>query len=539
MSTKTDQVDVIIVGSGASGAAAAWSLSHQSGLRIVCLEQGDAADPSRYPSTHVAWELERRDAFSSDPNVRGAWADYPIECSDSPISLANYNGFGGSTVLYSGHFPRFHPSDFRVRSLDGIASDWPFSYAELEPYFERNERMMGVAGLIGDPAYPPYKQLLPPVPIGRAGQRVAKGFDRLAWHWWPSYSAINTAHSGTRPSCINLGPCNSGCAQGAKGSVDVTYWPEAMRRGVTVLRNSRVLTVELNAAGLAETVIYATPDGAHHRLRARLVVLAASGAGTPRLLLNSRSAAFPDGLLNEQGLVGSNLMLHPLAYTEAVFDEDLESSVGPQGCCIYSHEFYETDPGRDFVRGYTMQVLRGAPALETAQAGWLMRRIPMGAGHHEAFAKLFNRTVGIAVIAEDLPSVHNRITLDPSHPDSSGMPGVKVSYTLSENTRRMLQHGMKASRKVLETAGGRVLSSFAPVRHTGWHIMGTARMGISPRDSVVDADGRAHAVPNLFVVDSSVFVTSGAVNPVATAQAVTLYLCERIRQALDSTPTPC
>lgn len=529
----------MIVGSGASGAAAAWSLSRDTGLRIACLEQGADAHPADYPATRTTWELERRAGFSPDPNVRRLWADYPIDCSDSPIALANFNGFGGSTILYSGHFPRFHPSDFRVRSLDGVAEDWPLSYADLEPYFERNERMMGVAGLVGDPAYPPYRNLLPPVPIGLAGQRVAMGFDRLGWHWWPSYSAINTARSGARAACINLGPCNAGCAQGAKGSVDVTYWPAALRAGVQLRRNARALRIEMDRRGRASGVVYATPDGSRHRIRARLVVLAASGAGTPRLLLNSTSSAFPQGLLNEHGLVGRHLMLHPLCYTEAVFDDDLQSSVGPQGCCIYSHEFYETSAARGFVRGYTMQVLRGAPPVETAQTGFLMRQIPLGSGHHQAFARRFNHSVGIAVIAEDLPRIDNRIELDHAHTDSSGMPGIKVTYALCENTKKILAHGAAASRQVLEAAGGRVVSSHAPVRHTGWHIMGTARMGRSPRDSVVDVDGRAHAVDNLFIVDSSVFVTAAAVNPVATAQALTLRLCDRIKGILNCTGPAC
>lgn len=526
------EVDIVIVGSGASGAAAAWSLSRNASYRIVCIEQGKELRASDYPSTRTDWELERSGAYSFSPNIRCDTADYPIDDSDSPITIANFNGYGGSTILYSGHFPRFHPSDFQTKTLDGVGDDWPISYEELEPFFTENERMMGVAGLVGDPAYPDYQSLLPPVPLGEMGRALASGFNKLGWHWWPSYSAINTHRHGGRAPCINLGPCNTGCAQGAKGSVDVTYLPTARLQGVQFLTECRVLEVLINAKGLAEGVLYSDASGNQHVIRSRVVVMAGSGIGTPRILLNSRSTAFPNGLANDTGLVGRNLMLHPLAYVEGVFEEDMHSSIGPHGCCILSQEFYETDESRDFVRGYTLQVLRGAPAVETAITGYFMRQIPIGPDHHRKFKKTFNHTAGIAVISEDLPEIHNRIELDFDNTDSSGMPGIVVHYKLSDNTKKMLKHGIDKSMSVLEAAGARVTTSFAPVKHTGWHLMGTVRMGNNSTSSVVNKYGQAHSVRNLFVVDSSVFVTSGAVNPVATAQALTLHACSYLSQNL-------
>lgn len=523
-----EEFDVVIVGSGASGAAAAWRFSRDNTLRVICLEQGDLTDPSKYPSNRVDWESHKALDYSFSPAVRCNAADYPIDDSESPISIANYNGFGGSTILYSAHFPRMHPSDFRTQTLDGVGSDWPISYADLEPFFRLNESMMGVAGLVGDPANPDYSSLLPPVPLGVMGRAVAKGFNRLGWHWWPSYAAINTRNHGNRGACINLGPCNTGCAQGAKGSVDVTYWPIARRQGVVIRTKSRVTEVTLDHRGRANGVIYADAQGAHHAVQARLVVLACSGIGTPRLLLNSKSSGHPDGLGNQSGMLGKNLMLHPLAYVEAVFDHDMQSSIGPHGACILSQQFYESSPDRDFVRGYTLQVLRGAPPVETANTGYFMRQIPLGKDHHRKFTQMFNRTVGISVISEDLPELHNCIELDHSNCDSSGMPGVKIHYKLSDNTKNMLKHGIESSKQVLQSAGAKITASFAPVKQTGWHLMGTARMGLNPNDSVVNRHCQVHDIPNLFVVDSSVFVTSGAVNPVATAQAVTLWACDYI-----------
>jgi choline dehydrogenase-like flavoprotein len=529
-----DQIaDIIIVGSGACGAAAAWSLSQLPGVKIVCLEQGDHTVPSGYPSAAIDWELRRHADYNVSPNVRKLTSDYPIDDTDSPIAIANYNAVGGSTILYSGHFPRFHPSDFKTKSLDGVGSDWPLTYTELEPYFELNEGMMGIAGLVGDPAYPDYKSLLPPVPLGPMGKVMASAFNTLGWHWWPSYSAINTHKHLGRGACINLGPCNTGCNQGAKASVDVTYWPLARRNGVALFSNCRVREITVNCTGLVDGVIYLDQAGNEHRYRAKMVLVACNGVGTPRLLLNSKSASFPNGLANESGLVGKNLMIHPLGFVEGVFDHDLRSNIGPHGCCLLSQQFYETDHDRNFFRGYTMQILRGSPPVETAVAGYFKRQISIGKNHHKNFRDMFNRTAGIAIISEDLPELHNYVELDDAHTDSAGIPGVKVHYKLGDNTKKMLTHGIQMSKTVFKAAGGRVISSFAPIKHTGWHLMGTARMGDIPATSVVNKFGQTHAVKNLFIVDSSIFVTAGAVNPVATAQALTLFACEHIRRNLN------
>jgi choline dehydrogenase-like flavoprotein len=527
----TDSVDILIVGAGATGAAAAWSLS-QTGLSVLCLEQGDRVEATNYPSTRRNWEVLGQKEYHGSPNVRQLEADYPINDKDSPIAIANFNSVGGGTILYSGHFPRFHPSDFRVRTLDGVADDWPVSYAQLEPFFSENDRMMGVSGLAGDPAYPPIEGLLPPVPLGKMGVAIGKGFNALGWHWWPSYSAINTRAYGGRDRCINLGSCNTGCAQGAKASVDITYWPHALRNGVKLKTRCRVREVTVNGQDKATGVIYYDENGTECRQEATMVILACNGVGTPRLLLNSHSASFPDGLANRSGLVGRNLMLHPLGYVEGVFAEPLDSHLGPQGCCVLSQEFYETDARRDFVRGYTMQVLRGPGPVETALSGLARRAIPWGAGHHQAFASRFGRTIGMGVIVEDLPSPDNTVTLDPDLVDSNGIPAPKISYTLGENSKKSLAHGLARGKEVMEAAGSTKAFAFGPVRNTGWHLMGTARMGTDPDRSVVDERGRCHDVKNLCIVDSSIFVTSSSANPVSTMQALALYITHGIKKDL-------
>jgi choline dehydrogenase-like flavoprotein len=528
-----EPVDVVIIGAGASGAAFAWSLA-ETRMRIVCLEQGGWMNPADYPTNGDDWEARGQSDFATSPNTRGRPADYPINDDDSPIKVANFNAVGGSTILYAGHFPRLKPSDFRVRSLDGVADDWPIDYDTLSPYWAENDRMMGVAGLEGDPAYPPKEVPLPPIPLGKLGETIAGGFNEMGWHWWPSDSAIATREYKGRAPCINLGPCITGCAQGAKASTDLTYWPEAERRGVELRTNCRVREITVGADGMADAVIYYDADGVERRQPAEIVVMACNGIGTPRLLLNSRSKLFPDGLANRSGLVGRNLMFHPYAMVLGVFDELMLSHQGPTGCGLWSQEFYETDPARDFVRGFSFELMRGVGPSTTALLSLANGQLSWGEGHHEAYGAIFDHIGGMMAICEDLPELHNCVTLDPDRVDQHGIPAPKLSYRLSENSRKMLDFGIERASEVLRAAGANRIVSDAPLSLAGWHLMGTARMGTDPERSVVNEWGRSHDVRNLFIIDGSIFVTSGGVNPCNTIQALALYIADQIKNNLET-----
>jgi choline dehydrogenase-like flavoprotein len=525
-----ERVDVVIVGAGASGAAVAWNLA-ETRMRIVCLEQGDWPDPARYPSTGRDWEARALGEYGFSPNRRGGSADYPINEDESPIRIANWNGVGGGTVLYAGHFPRFHPSDFRVKTLDGCGDDWPIDYATLAPYYDQNDRMMGISGLAGDPAYPPKPAVMRPVPLGRAGARLAEGFNRLGWHWWPSNSAVATEDYDGRAKCINLGHCLHGCAQGAKASTDITYWPHALRAGVELRTRARVREITVDGNGMASGVVYYDADGVEQFQPAEVVILACNGIGTPRILLNSTSGRFPHGLANSSGLVGRNLMFHPYAAISGIFDEPLDGYRGPSNT-LWSQEFYETDRARDFLRGYTFEITRGRGPVMTALGGMASRRIPWGPGHHDAFRRMFDRITGMVAICEDLPEEHNTVTLDPLLKDAHGIPAPKIRYRLSDNSRRMLDHAMARATEVLRAAGATDVTAEAPLAIGGWHLMGTARMGTDPERSVVNEWGRSHDVRNLFIVDGSIFVTSAGVNPTSTIQALALYVSDNIKRRL-------
>jgi choline dehydrogenase-like flavoprotein len=525
-------VDVLIIGAGASGAAVAWSLADTK-MHILCLEQGDWVKPTDYPSNGRDWEQRQHGDFAISPNRRGLPADYPIEESGSPIKVANFNGVGGGTVLYAGHFPRMHPSDFRVHTLDGVADDWPIDYWALEPFFALNDRMMGVSSLAGDPAYPPKPAVLPPIPLGLSGERFGRAMNALGWHWWPSDSTMATHEYEGRAPCINLGHCIAGCAQGAKASTDITYWQEALRVRVELRTRCRVSRITTGDDGLAKGAFYFDGDGIERFQPAEIVVLAANGVGTPRLLLNSASERHPNGLANSSGLVGRNLMFHPYSLIRGYFDTPLDGYQGPH-ICVWSHQFYETDRSRGFVRGYAYQMGRGSGPVATAVDGMNEGLIPWGDAHHEAFRDVFRRSLYMCGICEDLPEQSNRVTLDPNLRDSNGIPAPKINYVLSDNSRRMLDHSMAQGKVIMAAAGAREVVARGPLPHAGWHLLGTARMGIDPKRSVVNAWGRSHDVKNLFIVDGSVFVTSGGVNPTATLQAIALYIADSMKRRLDS-----
>jgi choline dehydrogenase-like flavoprotein len=529
---RDEIVDVLIIGAGASGAALAWGLA-ETRMKILCLEQGDWVKPTEFPANGRDWEARRYADFDISPNRRARDTDYPVNDRDSIMKIANFNGVGGGTVLYTAHYPRMHPSDFRVRTLDGVAEDWPIDYWTLEPYFAENDRMTGVAGLAGDPSYPPHQPTMPPVPLGKTGTRYAQAMNQLGWHWWPSDIAIATTEYDGRAKCINLNHCTPGCAQGAKASVDITYWPHALRNRVELRTRCRVREIVTNSEGMAAGVVYYDPKGIERFQPAEVVILAANGVGTPRLLLNSASSRFPDGLANSSGLVGKNLMLHPWPMIFGYVEEEMDGDRGPQ-TVMWSKEFYETDPSRDFVRGYTLQFARGTGPASEAIASMAAGRLPWGADHHRIYRKLFYHRLLIGAACEDLPEEHNRVTLDPVLKDGHGIPAPKIDYRIGENTRRMMEHGIARATEILETAGAKNISCSRTMLNYPGHLLGTARMGVDPGRSVVNAWGRCHDVKNLFIVDGSIWVTGGGVNPTSTIQALALYVADNIKSRLAS-----
>jgi choline dehydrogenase-like flavoprotein len=522
-----ERADVVVVGSGAAGAAVTWRLAER-GASVVCLEQGDWARPEEFVSNRTDFEVSlRRGRYTFSPNDRRRPEDYPVTTEGlRPSQIAMFNGVGGGTVHWEGHFPRLHPSDFRVRSLDGVGDDWPLRYQDLEPYYDLNDLQTGVSGLAGDPANPPRRERpLPPLDIGRSGAAVARGFDKLGWHWWVSDAAIASRDYDGRRGCDLRGRCNLGCPLGAKASTAITYWPRALKRGAVLKTRARARAITVDARGRARGVEYFDGEGRLQEQSGRAVVVCCNGIGTPRLLLNSRSKLFPDGLANSSGQVGRNFLAHPARFVEGIFEDEMEGHIGPTVNPIFSQQFYETDLRRGFVRGYSLMVYRPFGPLSVAWGD--SEPVPWGARHHEVMRRRFRHSVGIAVMAEDLPDPENRVELDPRVTDSSGMPAARVTYRFSENSRAILRHGAGSARQALEAAGAREVLDSGTVTVFA-HLMGTARMGDDPARSVVNRWNQAHDVKNLFVVDGSSFTTSAAVNPTSTIGALALRAADAV-----------
>jgi len=524
-----EKADVLVIGSGAAGAAVTKRLT-DLGAKVVCLEQGDWVKPDEYPSARPDWEIAlRRGPFHFSPNVRRRPEDYPVVSTGGhPPNVLMFNAVGGSTIHYTAHFPRFHPSDFRVKTLEGVADDWPISYKDLEPYYDMNDREMGVAGLAGDPANPPRAaRPTPPLPLGILGETIGRGFDKLGWHWWVSDNAIISSAYEGRPPCELHGKCMFGCPIGSKASTDVTYWPKALRKGAALKTWARVREITVNAEGGAGGALYYDRQGNLHEQRARVVVVSCNGIGTPRLLLNSKSRLFSQGLANSSGLVGRNFMLHPFRFLEGLFEQPIDGHDGPFGIPAYSQQFYETDLKRGFVRGYMLMLERSFGPLHHAWGSFVGEPLPWGAAHHITMRRRFPHVIRVTVLGEDLPQDANRVELDPQVRDSSGIPAPRVVYTYSENSLKMLEHAQSRAREALEAAGAvEILDS--GVIQPAFHLLGTARMGREPGSSVVNLWHQAHDVRNLFIVDGSSFTTSAAVNPTSTIGALALRAADGI-----------
>lgn len=533
----SDLVDFVVVGSGAAGGVMARELA-VAGFSTVVLEQGSRLTPADFEHDELKyWFLA---GITNDP-VRS-----PQSFRSDPSAIARPTGVkpalwyartvGGSSTHFTANYWRFHEVDFVERSrLGPIAGtgfdDWPITYAELEPYYTKVDWEIGVSGLAGASPFDPPRTRpypMPPLPVKSSGVLLERGARKLGLHPFPAPMAINSQPYRGRPACIHCGFCHGfACEVQAKSATLFNMIPEAEATGRCEIRaNSYVVRVDTDAKGRATGVAYLDGHGRERFQKARAVVISANGAETPRLLLASASARFPDGLANSSGLVGKYLMFNYTARVDAVFEHELNEFKSIQVTRVV-HDFYDADPRRGFYGGGGIDARIGPqPAV------WAQRLSAGGPGWGTVFKKRlreFPRSMVVSCHGTSLPVSTNAVSLDRTLKDAWGRPAIRVTYKDHPddlaNARFMQDRGVE----IMEAAGAQRVAR-APIveQNFSMHLLGTCRMGNDARESVVNRYHRTHDVPNLFLCDGSSLVTSGRGQPTMTIQALAFRAAEHI-----------
>jgi len=503
-------VDMVIVGAGAGGGTLAQRLARR-GWRVVVLEAGPFWDPDR---DWVSDEAGSHKLY---------WTAERITGGEDPVELGKNNsghGVGGSMVHYAGYCPRFHPSDFEVRSRDGVGEDWPISYWDLKPHYERLELELPVAGdrwPWGDPHRYPHT----PHPIAGGAEVAVRGARRLGIEMRVGPVGITNGSFGNRPHCIYRGFCLQGCKVNAKASPLVTHIPDAIEHGAEIRAECMATRIEVDDSSGRVTGVRYVHDGREHVQRADAVAVAGYSIETPRLLLNSVSRRYPHGLANDNDQVGRCVMVQGAPQVAGRFPDELRMYKAPPPE-ISSEQFYETDEARGFARGFSIQTVGPLP-IEWAQH-------VMADGHWgralREYMRDYNHWYTLGVLCELLPLPHNRVTVAHDVTDENGIPVARMDYTQCENDRKNIAFAKRTLHDIWEAAGAQdvlVIDRYA-------HLVGGCRMGVDPERSVVDSDHRAWGIPNLFIADGSVMPTQGSANPALTIMALASRLAERLSQ---------
>jgi choline dehydrogenase-like flavoprotein len=531
----TDVVDFIIVGSGASGGVMAKQLATR-GHSVVVLEQGPRRTVSEFKhdekSTFIDGFLLSKTPFT--------WRQKPgEEAKPGAGNLWMASVVGGSSLHFTANFWRLRPLDFKERSLLGEISgtgfaDWPISYEELEPYYTMVDWEVGVSGAPGPDDAPrsrPYP--LPPMPVKSSGVLLERAARQLGFKPFPAPMAVLSQPFNGRPACQHCGFCMGfACEYNAKSSSFASVIPVAEATGRCEIRSdSHVVQVEMGTDGRATGVVYFDRQGREQRQKARAVVLAGNGVETPRLLLNSADARFPQGLANSSGMLGAHLMFNGNTALYGEYEHPLNEHKSIEVTRIIQ-DHYASDPARGFYGGGGIDARGGAglPGGATnlvpdGMAGW-------GADYKRWLAHSYTRTMLIAGHTTSLAVASNSVTLDPVLKDQWGRPAARITYEDHADDLAIMRHFRGISQQLHEAAGAkRTWGPQVEVTRGTAHVLGTARMGDDPRTSVVDRDHRAHDVRNLFICDGSSMVTSGRGQPTMTIMALAFRAGERISDA--------
>jgi choline dehydrogenase-like flavoprotein len=508
---------VVIIGSGAGGGTLGNELA-QKGIDVVILEAGGRHEYTDFINdewasfTQLAWKDKR--TTSGDWRVH---KDFP----NLPAWIVK--AVGGSTTHWAGASLRFQEHEFKTLSTYGkIAGanllDWPISLKEMEPYYAKAEDKMGVTRTNGIPGLP-----------GNNNFKVLKaGADKLGYKiCHTGRMAINSQPRDNRNACQQVGFCFQGCKFGAKWSTLYTEIPKGEKTGhLEVRANSMAIKISHDRMGKVTGVVYADKDGKLREQKARIVSVAGNSIESPRLLLNSESSKFPDGLANSSGQVGKNYMRHTTGSVYAVFDKPVHMYRGTTMAGIVQDEA-RNNPKRGFVGGYEFETLSlGLPFMAAfLNPGEWGRSFTTALDHYVNMA-------GIWIVGEDMAQERNRITLHRDMKDEHGMPVADVHFDDHENDNAMRNHAYKQGQALYHAVGA--TRTFPTPPYPSTHNLGTNRMSEKPADGVVNKHGQTHDIKNLFVSDGSQFTTGGAENPTLTIVSLAIRQADYIAQQMSS-----
>jgi choline dehydrogenase-like flavoprotein len=521
MKKSSPRADVCIIGSGAGGGVVAKELA-EKGINVVVLEAGRRYDPLRdYTSARSDWATAD---WGSDKFKVAALNKVTLGIKGTHRPIEVY-GVGGGTLRYFAYALRMRPDDFHIYSSDGVGVDWPITYKDLVPYYRKVELELGVSGEAGDPWTPNVEPYLnPPFPYSYANKIIKRGCDRLGIKLWPTPMARLSRPFDGRPMCVQCGHCDGGCMSGAKSSIDVTYISKAEATGKMVLRPECIATrIGISPQGKAKSVLYFDKNGIEHEQEADVIVVSAGIIQSPRLLLNSTSKLFPDGLANSNGLVGKYFMQHFNIRADAIFPDRIDSYRGFFGGAS-SQDFAKSSSTNSFSRGWNTALISGIRApieLALTSSAW-------GTQLKDYMRNNFGHSAGIHMNAEQIPDKRNYMELDPEMRDDYGMPVPRINFSLQENDKLMLK-AMKKKLKEILSASGALKINYGEIKPgSSAHNFGGCRMGNDSNRAVLNSFCQSHEVPNLFVVDSSCFVTTGTANPTLTIHAIAVRSSEYI-----------
>ncbi|MEB0014438.1 GMC family oxidoreductase [Glaciimonas sp. Gout2] len=507
---------VVIVGSGAGGGTLGNELA-QKGINVVILEAGKRHEISDFENDE--WPMFNKISWLDKRTTSGTWRvakDFP----NLPTWIVK--AVGGSTVHWAGASLRFQEHEFKTRTVYGDIKganilDWPITLKDLTPYYERAEFKMGVTGTNGIPRLP-----------GNNNYKVlAAGAKKMGYKEFHSGNmAINSQPRDGRGSCQQIGFCFQGCKSGAKWSTLYTEIPKGERTGhLEVRSDAQVLKIEHNAAGLVTGVLYSDSKGNRSFQKARVVCVAGNSIESPRLLLNSASSMFPNGLANSSRQVGQNYMRHMTGSVYAVFDKPVHMFRGTTMAGIVRDESRH-DTKRGFVGGYEMETLSlGVPFMAAF--------LDPGAWGRDFSSAMesYDNMAGMWVIGEDLAQESNGVTLHATEKDQFGLPIPNVQFSDHENDLAMRKHAFQQGAALYTSIGAKRTVLTPPYPST--HNLGTNRMSAKAKDGVVNKWGQTHDIKNLFVSDGSQFTSGASENPTLTIVALAIRQADFIAQSMS------